>query len=84
MRISVYIETLGIAGLAGYNSRQCNILLFSTQSIRNLGLIHSPIQKVPGIKWQRREADHSPPSNAEVKNDIDLHSPICLHGLMLN
>jgi hypothetical protein len=33
-----------------------------------------PIQWVPGflslgIKWSRHEADHSPPSSAEVKNE---------------
>jgi hypothetical protein len=38
----------------------------------------------PGIKWQGREADYSPPSSAEVKNvDLYLHSPICLHGVVL-
>jgi hypothetical protein len=28
------------------------------------------------------KADHSPPSN--VKVDVYLHSPTCLHGVMLN
>jgi hypothetical protein len=42
----------------------------------------SPIQWVPGalslgVKWPGREADHSPPSSAEVKEcvEIYLHSP---------
>jgi len=33
-----------------------------------------------------READHSPPSSAEVKNAWSYTStpPICLHGVVLN
>jgi hypothetical protein len=33
-----------------------------------------------------READHSPPHGAEVKNNgaIPLHSPIHHHGMVLN
>jgi hypothetical protein len=33
-----------------------------------------------------READHSPPSNAEVKEGVELylHSPMRLHGLVLS
>jgi hypothetical protein len=48
-----------------------------------------PIQWVPGaispgIKRPGREAGHSPPSSLEVKNgEIYLHSPICLHGIVL-
>jgi hypothetical protein len=31
------------------------------------------------------ESDHSPPSNAEVKNvELYLHSLMCLHGTVLN
>jgi hypothetical protein len=26
-----------------------------------------------GVKWPGREADHSPPSNAEVKEFVELH-----------
>jgi hypothetical protein len=34
----------------------------------------------------RREAEHSPPSRAEIKNrqDIYLHTPIHLYGVVLN
>jgi hypothetical protein len=37
-----------------------------------------PIQWIPGalflgVKWQRREADHSPPSNTEVKECVELY-----------
>jgi hypothetical protein len=40
----------------------------------------------PGLKPQGREADHSPPTNAEVKKNVDLyiHSPLRLHGVVLN
>jgi hypothetical protein len=54
------------------DSRQCKIFLFSTASRPTLGPTHPPIQWVsgtlsPGVKRQRREADHSPASSAEVK-----------------
>jgi hypothetical protein len=39
-----------------------------------------------GVKRPGREADHSPPSSADVKEWVDLylHSPIRLHGLVLS
>jgi hypothetical protein len=39
-----------------------------------------------GIKRSQREADHSPPSSAKVKEcvELDLHSPIRLHGVVLS
>jgi len=39
-----------------------------------------------GVKRPGREADHSPPSSAEVKEqvEINLHSPIRLHGVVLS
>jgi hypothetical protein len=50
-----------------------------------------PIQWVPGalflgVKRPVREADHSPPSSAEVKECVELylHSPIRLHGVVLS
>jgi hypothetical protein len=47
--------------------------LFTTAFRTALGPNQPPIQWVPGalslgIKWPGREADHSPPSSAEVKN----------------
>jgi hypothetical protein len=47
--------------------------LFSTASRPALGLIQPPIQWVPGlfsleVTWLECEADHSPPSSAEVIN----------------
>jgi hypothetical protein len=56
-----------------------------------LGPTQPPIQWVPGalslgVKRPGREADHSPPSTAEVKECVELylHSPIRLHGVVLS
>jgi hypothetical protein len=50
-----------------------------------------PIQWMPGalslgVKQPGHEADHSPPSSAKVKEcmELYLHSPICLHGVVLS
>jgi hypothetical protein len=38
-----------------------------------------------GVKRPGREADHSPPTNAEIKKTwIYTSIPICLHGVVLN
>jgi hypothetical protein len=58
----------------GFRSRQgLVIFLFITVSRPAVGSIQPPIQWVPvslslGVKRSGREADHSPPSSAEVKN----------------
>jgi hypothetical protein len=55
-----------------------------------LGSIQSAIQWVPGalssgVKRQSREADHTPPSSAEVINErAILPLSIFLHGMVLN
>jgi hypothetical protein len=56
-----------------------------------LGPTQPPIQWVPGalslgVRRPAREADHLPPSSAEVKECVELylHSPICLHGVVLS
>jgi hypothetical protein len=51
-----------------------------------LGLTHSPIQWVPGIKRPGREADHSPLSSVEIRNVLRYTStpPIRLHDVVLN
>jgi hypothetical protein len=60
-------------GVLGLDSRQgLGISLFSTAYRTALGPTHSPIQWVPGafslgVKRLEREADHSPPSSAEVR-----------------
>jgi hypothetical protein len=65
--------------------------LFSMLSRPALGSTQRPIQWVPEAfsLWVKRpgcEADHSPPSSAEVKKNVDLHihSPICLMAQCLN
>jgi hypothetical protein len=59
------------------------IFLFTTTSRTALGPTQPPIQWVQGalslgVKRPGREADHSPPSSAEVKECVELylHSPI--------
>jgi hypothetical protein len=39
-----------------------------------------------GVKQPGHEADHSPPSSAEVKECVELylHSPIRIHGVVLS
>jgi hypothetical protein len=56
-----------------------------------LGPTQPPIQRVPGalslgVKRPGREAGHSPPSCAEVKECVELylHPPIRLHGMVLS
>jgi hypothetical protein len=76
----------------GFESRQgLGIFLFTTASRPALGPTQSPIQWVPGalflgIKRQGREADHSPPSSAEVKNPWSYASipPLRLNGVVLS
>jgi hypothetical protein len=60
-------------GVPGFDSRRgLGIFLFTTASRTALGPTQLPIQWVPvalslGVKRPGREADHSPPSSAEVK-----------------
>jgi len=62
-----------------FESRQgLGIFLFATASRLDLGPTPPPIQWVPGslslgVKRSRREADHSPPYRAEVKERVELH-----------
>jgi hypothetical protein len=64
--------------------------IFSVSSRRALGPTQPPIEWVlgafsPGVKRQGREADHSPPTGAEVKKMwIYTPTPIHLHGVVLN
>jgi hypothetical protein len=65
------------------------IFPFTIASRTALGPTQPPIQWVPaalslGIKRPSSEADHSPPSSAEVKECVEqyLHSPIRLHGVV--
>jgi hypothetical protein len=65
--------------------------LFTTVSRTALRPTQPPIQWVPGdrslgVKRPRREADHSPPSSADVKNAWSYTSTphIRLHGVVLS
>jgi hypothetical protein len=67
----------------GFDSRRgLGAFLFTTASRTALGPTQLPIQWVPvalylEVKRPGREADHSPPSSAEVKECVELyfHSP---------
>jgi len=45
------------------------------------GQLHVPADTPPGC-----EADHSPPSSAEVKESVEvyLHSPLSIQGVVLS
>jgi hypothetical protein len=65
--------------------------LFSTASRPALGSTQPHIQRVPGVlspalKRSGREADHSPPFSADVKNVWSNTStlPVRLHGVVLS
>jgi hypothetical protein len=71
------------------SQRGLGIFLFAA-SRTALGLTQPPIQWVLGalslgVKPPGCEAHHSPPSNAEVKEcmELYLHPPIFLHGVVL-
>jgi hypothetical protein len=65
---SVGIPTdYGLDGL-GSNPVRDNISVFSIKSRLALPPPQPPIQWVLGVKRQGREADHSPPSDADFKN----------------
>jgi hypothetical protein len=77
-------------GVLGFDSRRgLGIFLFTTASRPALG--PTQIQWIPGalslgVKRPRREADHLPPSSAEVKNARSYTSTpaIRLHGVVLS
>jgi hypothetical protein len=61
-----------MAGQSGFNSRQGRFFLFSIAARQDPGTTPTPIQPVPGyrskgVKWPEHEADHSSPSNTEIK-----------------
>jgi hypothetical protein len=64
----------------GFDSRQGEefFFLFATVSRLTPMISQPPIQWVPdaispGIKWQKSETDHSPPSSAEGKKCMELY-----------
>jgi hypothetical protein len=66
-------------GVLGFDPRRgLGIFLFTTASRTALGPTRPPIQWVKGaltlgVKRPGREADHSPPSSAEVKECVELY-----------
>jgi hypothetical protein len=73
-------SSVGIASGYGLDDRGSRVrfpagtgnFLFTTVSRTAVGPTQPPIQWVPGVlslevKWPGREADHSPPSSAEIK-----------------
>jgi hypothetical protein len=83
-------SSVGIALDYGLDDRGSRVL-FTTVSRTALGPIQPPIRWVPGAfslgaKRPGREADHSPPSSAEIKNAWSYTSnpPIRLHGVVLS
>jgi hypothetical protein len=86
---SVGIATRLRAGRSGFDSRGGG--LFTTVSRTALGPTQPPIHWVPGalslgVKRPGRDADHSPPSSAEVKNTWSYTStpPIRLRAVVLS
>jgi hypothetical protein len=79
-------------GVLGFDSwRELGIFMFTTASRTGLGPTQPLIQLVRralflGVKRAGREADHSHPSSAEVKNAWSYTSipPIRLHGVVLS
>jgi hypothetical protein len=70
---SIHMVFSFLIGVLGFDSWQgLGIFLFTTASRTALGTTQPPIQWVPGslslgVRLPEREADHSPPSSAEVK-----------------
>jgi hypothetical protein len=77
----------GLDGQGWIQSRS-KVFLYSTVSKPVLKPIQPLIHLVSGalflrVKWPRREADHSPPFNAEVKNGgATTPFSICFYGLV--
>jgi hypothetical protein len=78
------------AGIAQLVKRRA---IFSTMSRPSLGTTQSPTQWVSGafslgLKRLKREADHSPPSSAEVKNVDTIpsipHMSLCVVAQLIN
>jgi hypothetical protein len=73
--------TIGVLGF-DYRGGGLGIFLLTTASRTALGPTQPPIQLASGalslgVKRPGREADHSPPSSAEIKEWVELylHSP---------
>jgi hypothetical protein len=93
IKLYPYFLKLGwMIGVLGFDSRRrLGIFLSTTASRKALGPTQPPIKWVPGalslgIERLGREADHSHPSSAEVKEwmELYLHFPISLQGVVLS
>jgi len=80
-----------VGGLGFDFRRWLGIFLFTTASRTVLGPTKPPIQWVPGdlslkVKRPGHEADHSPPSSAEVKGcvGLHLHPSVRVHGVLIS
>jgi hypothetical protein len=69
--------------------QELKIFHLATPSTQVLDPTHPPIQWVTGslslgVKWPGHEVNHSPPSNAEVKEgvELNLHSLIRVHSVV--
>jgi hypothetical protein len=78
-------------GRSGFDSQRGLGIFFDIMSRPVLGHPQPLIQLVRriislGLKLQKRAADHSPPSSAEVKKCVGLylHSPTRLHGVVVS
>jgi hypothetical protein len=78
-------------GVLGFDFRRgLRNFLFTTVPRTPLGPTQPPIQWIPGavslvVKRPGRDADHSLPSSAEVKECVELylHPPVRLHGVVI-
>jgi hypothetical protein len=95
--ITAYVSNFSIAtgygrDKKGQSSSPAGVknVLFSTSSRSDPGLTRPPFQWIPGaftpgVKRPAHEADHSPPTSAEVKKNVDLHIHFhILHSVVLN
>jgi hypothetical protein len=80
----------GGGGGGGGSSSSSSSSSGSSKRSMKFGPIQPPIRRVSGplslgLKPSGREADHSPPSSAEVKECVELYStpPISLYGVVL-
>jgi hypothetical protein len=83
-------SSVGIATGYGLDYRGVGVLI-QLGSTPAVGSTQPTIQWVlgtlsPGVKRPGCEANRSPPASADVKKNVDLyiHSPIRLHGVVLN
>jgi len=88
--IEAYTETFSLEMCI--ESRQFRRIIYASYEVNIFFKVSQPpIHCIPGalslgLKRPRREADHSPPSSAEVKNvwSYTVNSPIRLHVVVLS